>query len=120
MTSAVSDVINWQILELVEQHQLRFSMIRFNQMLPILTAAKSLHGWTMMLSVMIISVTPIVDIKMQPSLSIRKYIFIKAESRRELCVPSPVFLEMQSLEENRLRRQSGGWEVLSINMMTAS
>lgn len=83
MTSAVSDVMNWQILELAEQHQLKFSMIYFNQMLPILTAAKSLRGWTMMLSVMI-NVTPIVDIKMQPSLSIRKYIFIKAENRRGL------------------------------------
>lgn len=84
MTSAVSDVMNWQILELAEQHQLKFSMIYFNQMLPILTAAKSLRGWTMMLSVMIINVTPIVDIKMQPSLSIRKYIFIKAENKRGL------------------------------------
>lgn len=84
MTSVVNDVINWQILGLAEQHQLRFSMISFNQMLPILIAAKSLHGWTIMLSIVIVSVAAVVVTKIQPSLSVRKDIFIKEEDWRGL------------------------------------
>lgn len=72
MTSVVNDVINWQILGLAEQHQLRFSMIHFNQMLPILIAAKSLHGWTIMLSIVTVSVTAVVVTKIQPLLSVSK------------------------------------------------
>lgn len=64
ITSAENDVKNWQFLGITEQHQLRVSMISFNQKFLILITAKPLHGWTTILRVVTVSLTAAVDIKL--------------------------------------------------------
>lgn len=70
ITSAVRDVINWQIFQITEQHQFRVSTISFNQMLLTLITAKLLHGWAFILRVVTDSLTAVFEIKILPSLSV--------------------------------------------------